>query len=235
MILTSPEGTVSELTPGAIPENGQFSGSWTLRTVRSWGEKAAGTWTLSISNVAEGDVSKCADLMDWRVNTDVLGPVDCGSLEYLEDMHDKAHVLSMNNFLDRVLMGCCSCGGGNAAGNTCTDFSDDSSLCETAEKRKWCVDGALMDGTFISLLMLEDEEGRRPEDACCILGGGTNYTNPADFQDLLLGWELKVYGHEEIITPSPTTTSDAVSKTLFTVATTLLMVACSVVRIRINT
>ena len=254
--LTSPDGTVSELTPGAVPENGQESGPWTLRSVRSWGERAAGTWTLAIADVTEGDVSKCVDFMDWQVDINRVGPVDCGMLEYIERMHDESYVSAMSHLLDRILTGCCSCGGGtcgggSVVGNTCSDYYTASSLCEDAEQREWCADGALMDGTFLSLFMLEDEQGRRPKDACCVLGGGTKYTNAADYQDQLLGWELNVYGHEEIVTPVPTdqpsnmpsntlllaseplferkkqvSTSDAVSKTIYNVASTLLMVTC---------
>ncbi|CAJ1962979.1 unnamed protein product [Cylindrotheca closterium] len=250
--LTSPDGTVSELTPGAVPENGQESGPWTLRTIRSWGEIASGTWTLTISDVTQGDVSKCADLMDWQVDVKDVGPIDCGMLEYFEGMHDESYVSAMSHILDRITAGCCSCGGGSLAGSICSDFYSASSLCEDAERRQWCADGGLTDGTFPSLFMLEDEQGRRPKDACCVLGGGTKYTNPADYQDQLLGWELKVYGHEKIITPVPTDrpssmpsstlslpseplfprqkqvppTSGSVSQTLYTVASTLLMITC---------
>ncbi|KAL3929269.1 MAG: hypothetical protein SGBAC_012287 [Bacillariaceae sp.] len=252
--LTSPDGTVSELTPGTIPENGQRSGPWILRTVKSWGEKAAGTWTLSISDVTEGDVSRCVDMMDWQVDT-IYGPVDCGMLEYFPQMHDERKVSNMHNYLDAVLPGCCICGGGNVVGDTCTDFDSFSRICEDVERRQWCVDGGLVIGTYASLFMITDEKGRRPQEACCVLGGGTSFADPADFRDQLLGWDLKVYGHKEIIPPvvttrssttSPTSptpppsqpsitlrtrvsTSGGVSQTFYTVTGTLLMAICIIV------
>jgi len=90
--LISPDGTESVLTPGAIPENGQHSGPWTLRTVRSWGEKAGGTWKISIVDVTEGDVSTCVDLHDWRVESNdyEVGTVNCGTLEFFGKMHDES-------------------------------------------------------------------------------------------------------------------------------------------------
>ena len=62
--LTSPGGTESVLLPGNRPENTQIDDEerWKLLTVRSWGEKATGDWTLSILDTVDGDVSDCVDL-----------------------------------------------------------------------------------------------------------------------------------------------------------------------------
>jgi len=109
----------------------------------------------------------------------------------------------MNQFLAQVLPGCCACGGGTSVeSDTCINNASVSRFCEDAERRGWCVDGALVDGTFPSLFVLEDELGRRPQEACCLLGGGTNYSDPSEFRDQLLGWDLRIYGHEEITTRS---------------------------------
>jgi len=47
--LTSPSGTASRLTEVHSDSGDNFS-NWTLMSVRNWGEDAAGTWTLNISD-----------------------------------------------------------------------------------------------------------------------------------------------------------------------------------------
>lgn len=52
--LTSPEGTSSTLAEVHGDANNNYS-NWTFMTARSWGENARGTWTLNISDRANGD------------------------------------------------------------------------------------------------------------------------------------------------------------------------------------
>ena len=66
IVLTSPGGTESVLTPGQRPENSQTEVRWKLMTVRNWGESAKGDWTLSILDKSLGDISSCVDLEGWR-------------------------------------------------------------------------------------------------------------------------------------------------------------------------
>ena len=72
IILTSPSGTKSVLSPGQRPENAQFSERWKLTSVRFRGEAAAGNWTLSIVDQSAGDVSTCVDYLDWSTNITFL-------------------------------------------------------------------------------------------------------------------------------------------------------------------
>jgi len=64
--LVSPQGTVSNLAfvHGGHKASGFTSNQWTYMTVHSWGEPAAGTWTLRIRDGAAGDAGY---LTDWQL------------------------------------------------------------------------------------------------------------------------------------------------------------------------
>ncbi|CAJ1939103.1 unnamed protein product [Cylindrotheca closterium] len=192
--LTSPDGTVSELTPGFIPENGQDA-EWILRTVKSWGESPEGTWTLSIVDKVPGDLSNCADkaVRIMERGRHIFG---CNSMEVVQIFHDEAFMETAQNFLDLgIEEGCCACN----SGLFCDDTID-TSICFEAVRNGFCSDGALL--PQLNLLGLQDEEGTSLREACCIFGGGTIYDDPSLFEDKLLGWELMIYGH-----PDPTRTA----------------------------
>ena len=54
--LTSPSGMQSRLTEANAHADSSYGyQAWTLNTVRHWGEKAAGTWTVRVADVASGD------------------------------------------------------------------------------------------------------------------------------------------------------------------------------------
>lgn len=211
--LTSPNGTVSELTPGKRPENTQLSRDkpWTLRTVRSWGEFAEGNWTIEIADVKAGDVSQCADVAEWSVDAFGYSGIDCLFVEYNEEFYANEVTTLLN-----LLYGtggkdaCCVCGGGNGPTNFCSDSPGYLATCNRLGAEEVCVDGVVDE--FFAFFELKDSLGRTAQDACCALNGGVFYSDPEDFQDLLLGWEIKIFGHEEIITSAPTISpSDAPS------------------------
>jgi len=54
--LTSPAGVVSHLGPARPGDGGADFARWRFRSVRHWGESAAGTWTLTVSDRASGHV-----------------------------------------------------------------------------------------------------------------------------------------------------------------------------------
>jgi autotransporter-associated beta strand protein len=64
VVLTSPSGTRSVLAEPHADTGDNFSG-WTFSTVRDWGESAAGTWTLTVSDLTSG-ASGTFD--SWAVN-----------------------------------------------------------------------------------------------------------------------------------------------------------------------
>ena len=78
IVLTSPSGTESILTPGKRPENTILDTNqrWKLLTVRSWGESAIGDWKLSIRDVAPGDALPCADY-PWYFNASDGNEISC--------------------------------------------------------------------------------------------------------------------------------------------------------------
>ena len=111
--LTSPAGTESILTPGGRPENVLLPSAqrWKLLTVRSWGEGATGSWTLSIVDTKVGDASSCIDL---PFDDDALSSFDCYSLQ--------RNMVLLNLTQDHVCSeiapatdACCFCGGGDDA------------------------------------------------------------------------------------------------------------------------
>jgi subtilisin family serine protease len=126
IILTSPQGTQSILSPGRRPENTQVADRWKLLTVRHWGENPNCEWTLTIVDLVRGDVSDCGS-QAW---SGTIGDqfVDCN---YLESMNfcadgqlDPTGALSQEwynaifTYKDNGVLAeqaCCACGGGMTA------------------------------------------------------------------------------------------------------------------------
>ena len=133
VVLTSPSGTDSVLSPGMRPENTQVDARWKLMTVRNWGEPADGDWTLSLVDQSAGDHTSCADLSDWLLT---VGGVDIGCDLFQRfnacqgggqgsgffDVFGGATGISDPVFNDASGVGptdaCCECGGGTLAANT---------------------------------------------------------------------------------------------------------------------
>ena len=198
--LTSPDGTVSDLTPGSRPEETQLDANtpWHLRTVRSWGEIAQGTWTLSISDEKEGDLTEeCKDDEDWNISW-FTDRNDCAYLDNMYETSVKPYLDTYSNLYDGGLKeACCACGGGNNPGLECTDKSGFANECASLANDFVCYNGQV--DLFFRLYEIEDSKGRTVRDACCRFGGGTD-----SHLDKLLGWKLNVYGNGEIVTASPT-------------------------------
>ncbi|KAL3933920.1 MAG: hypothetical protein SGBAC_010191, partial [Bacillariaceae sp.] len=196
--LTSPSGTVSELAPGSLPENGQDDRPWDFRTVRSWGEIADGEWKLSIIDDTEGDVSTCADMPDWKVLEIPFGsgsPVGCEYYEARSAFRNRGRVEEVNRLIDEgIVDACCACGGGQSVGGTCENSAGFNATCTEAETESMCSNGSPRGLT--GYLLRTDSKGVPLREACCVGGGGTIYNDPSTFQDQLLGWELRIYGHE---------------------------------------
>ncbi len=55
LVLTSPAGTVSELLPGRPGNAGRDFVDWTVTSTHFYGESSAGTWTLSVQDMATQD------------------------------------------------------------------------------------------------------------------------------------------------------------------------------------
>ena len=69
IVLTSPQGTESILHPGKRKENTQLQGEarWKLTTVRNWGEKPDGLWTLSIVDERQSEAANTSILKSWAM------------------------------------------------------------------------------------------------------------------------------------------------------------------------
>jgi subtilisin-like proprotein convertase family protein len=227
--LTSPNGTISELTPGKRPENSQLDKDrpWRLRTVRSWGESAEGTWTIAIADVKAGDVSQCADIADWSVDAFDYPDVDCVFVEYNEELHDP-DILSTVNLLygTGANDACCACGGGNGPIYACSDFPGFLATCNRLESEEVCENGVVDE--LYAFYALRDGLGRTVQDACCVLDGGLFYPDPDAFEDKLLGWEINIYGHREFITPAPSA-DPSVSPTMISSVTPIVVPPSTVV------
>lgn len=137
IVLTSPSGTKSILSPGQRPENSQNSERWRLMTVRNREERAQGDWTLTIVDQSLGDLSSCIDSVGWF--TDLGSSLaaeetwDCDFFAALNLCADgeegplfsssfpNAIGLSDPFFVgtDRLTpdVACCACGGGLVASN----------------------------------------------------------------------------------------------------------------------
>jgi subtilisin-like proprotein convertase family protein len=63
--LISPSGTVSTLMAGRARDHGANYRNWRLMSVRHWGEDAAGTWTLRVTDREGDDLS--GSLKDWTL------------------------------------------------------------------------------------------------------------------------------------------------------------------------
>jgi subtilisin family serine protease len=125
--LTSPEGTISILTPGRRIENTQLDQSqrWKLLSVRHWGESAVGSWELSIRDLRLGDVAECADAPFVIDTNNQL--VTCATIETEQWCIDGARNpevgdgQNLDELFSRKVNGttlseaCCSCGGGLAS------------------------------------------------------------------------------------------------------------------------
>ncbi len=61
--LTSPQGTVSEITPRV--DFGVDFNNWKFSSVRNWGESPVGTWTLQIADNVGADTGT---LLDWKLD-----------------------------------------------------------------------------------------------------------------------------------------------------------------------
>ena len=135
IVLTSPAGTESILHPGKRPESSQLSTDerWNLATVRAWGEKPDGAWSLSLVDQKPGDVTECLDFAGWKAGIDPIGGVvewECFVFSILEICKDGAQgpgyaeFFSGGDISDPAFanengitpdIACCECGGGNAA------------------------------------------------------------------------------------------------------------------------
>jgi len=72
IVLTSPSGTKSVLTPGGRPDDAALGGDerWKLLTVRNWNESPVGEWTLELLDTKQGDApTGCVD-RPWELPDD---------------------------------------------------------------------------------------------------------------------------------------------------------------------
>jgi subtilisin-like proprotein convertase family protein len=137
IVLTSPSGTSSILSPGQRPENSQNVERWRLMTVRNREESAKGEWTLSVVDHSLGDLSPCIDTLGWSTNLGTLlnedEVFDCDTFSFAGLCVDGAQGPSFFTVFpgtaglsDPFLAGtdgltpdiaCCICGGGLPASN----------------------------------------------------------------------------------------------------------------------
>jgi kexin len=140
IVLTSPHGTKSVLSPGKRPETTQLTSDneeeyWKFMTVRSWGEMAQGDWTLEITDLLAGDVDTCVDIA-WSI-VDQGTKLECdyfqfegycvdGSVDEVElEYYNSAYLRSILDtdglsFVDA----CCACGGGQTRTSNGNVFVD---------------------------------------------------------------------------------------------------------------
>ncbi|MCU0499538.1 MAG: S8 family serine peptidase [Anaerolineae bacterium] len=62
--LTSPRGTVSRMIYGRTNDRNDNYVSWRMMTVRNWGERSNGTWTISVRDTARSDVGT---FVSWQL------------------------------------------------------------------------------------------------------------------------------------------------------------------------
>eukprot|EP01063_Lacrimia_lanifica_P002895 TRINITY_DN11567_c0_g1_i1.p1 TRINITY_DN11567_c0_g1~~TRINITY_DN11567_c0_g1_i1.p1 ORF type:complete len:1253 (+),score=298.80 TRINITY_DN11567_c0_g1_i1:66-3824(+) len=131
VVLTSPSGTESILTPGHRPESHQPGAdeTWKLMTVRNWGESGTGEWKLTVKDVSPGNVNECVDLAGW--STVVSGTeLVCSAFKEGKFCEEGAVPGSgwdsdWGNIIDvtentagvNAKDACCICGGGKNAAN----------------------------------------------------------------------------------------------------------------------
>lgn len=118
--LISPGGTTSLLNPGNRPENKLLDeeDTWTLVTLKPYGEETLGNWTLSISDISAGDVASCQD-RDFFTFSNDTGVVDCQVVaddDLCGDELQEDEILEILQIPDEngetALSACCACGGG---------------------------------------------------------------------------------------------------------------------------
>lgn len=125
VVLTSPSGTQSVLHPPLRPENRHLEGEerWKLMTVRHWGEKPLGSWTLTLVDHNEGNLGDCVNLdylLILELDDGKTGLADCDSLAAARICEDgTVYDTEVDNAIDENngLSGreaCCACGGGRA-------------------------------------------------------------------------------------------------------------------------
>jgi hypothetical protein len=130
VVLTSPQKTTSILHPGKRPENQQPDKDerWKLLTVRNWGEKPAGDWTLQIQDLRVGDFQECQDAPFYQMY-EVKG-ITCPLVEsegwckdgiLLIDRSVSADLLALVDNDLNIEGACCACGGGHGT-NDSTDL-----------------------------------------------------------------------------------------------------------------
>ena len=130
IVLTSPSGTKSILSPGQRPENSQNVERWKLTTVRNRDEVARGAWTLSVVDQSSGDVSSCIDTLGWSttVNSEVEEEDAFGCDQFAQVCVNGTEgplfstvFQGLSGLSDPLLVGtdgltpdvaCCACGGG---------------------------------------------------------------------------------------------------------------------------
>jgi len=127
--LVSPSGTISRLARAERPENTQLSEgeTWTLSTVRNWGEAPVGEWRLEISDMKEGDMGNCTNFAFFHAQfiegqgTVVLtcDVVDANELcvngavrPGITGLDEVSSTVDFGDGLIPVLDACCTCGGG---------------------------------------------------------------------------------------------------------------------------
>ncbi len=74
LVLTSPGGTVSELLPGRPANAGQNFVDWTVSSTHFYGESSAGTWTLSVQDMATQDTGTLDSFTLTLYGTATAGP-----------------------------------------------------------------------------------------------------------------------------------------------------------------
>lgn len=123
ILLTSPSGTTSVLTPGSTPENTMETQRWKLVALKNWGESPVGAWKISLEDEREGDVSNCEDdEYTYELVDEVFGNVTlgCGDFaDYCLGTDDGFFIVTDPNDpfftgLEGTTVGeaCCACGGG---------------------------------------------------------------------------------------------------------------------------
>jgi kexin len=184
VVLTSPHGTKSVLSPGKRPETSQLTSDnedefWKLMTVRSWGEMAQGDWTLGITDLLAGDVDTCVDI-GWSIVDQgtkrecdyfefegfcVDGGVDEGELEYYNSAYLQS-IFDTNglSFADA----CCACGGGQTRSSNGNVFVD--------QLIQWrlVIYGRLVDGNGSPVYTNSDGGAASPAGESSVTRGGSD-------------------------------------------------------------
>lgn len=140
IVLTSPDGVESILHPGSRPENSQIAGSWRMTTLKAWGTNPTGTWTLSLVDEVDGDLTSCVDY-EWALSDgegDFWRCVDLSGL-YGEVCFDGgigqdfdvvfgSFATDLDDFSLQDSKGltpgfaCCECGGGRSASDVLAEL-----------------------------------------------------------------------------------------------------------------